>query len=183
MIKIIVICLLLMTTVASADVYTIPHQSMGGTEIYTETYWDIEVILRLTWSYKREDVIFQFPTELHGPAEIYSLGFFVDQNYKIMTEFEANCYRKLYRYPTKLTESLLDYRDFAIETKTELYELLPSEPEGLSPELELQQPSDPFEENYTHAPEPGAIVLLSVGALILLGNKHGSSKHKRGRRS
>ena len=101
---ILLLCLSLPCTPYSPDdVTTIPYQSKETTEIYGERHYQgIDSDLSLSYHYKTFDEILILPIEYQGESELYDLGFYVDLDYTIDSNWDANCYRIPYWFPDKL---------------------------------------------------------------------------------
>lgn len=81
------------------DPFIIPYQDRGNININQINPDPLNTYLSLTHTYERENDIFIMPKDFQGISELYTLGFYVDQDKTIDTLLDANWYRILYRYP------------------------------------------------------------------------------------
>jgi len=88
----------LLSVPVSTDPFVVPYQSRGDTDIYRLNTDPLETYLPLTYTYERENEIFLMPKDFQGISELYTLGFYVDQDKIIVTALDANWYRILYKY-------------------------------------------------------------------------------------
>ena len=107
---IVAVLILLLCSSSAADVIishdvvydnkmTIPYQSKGNTELYSKYFGPLlyeELRLRHEWEEK--DEVFLFPVNPQGISEIYTLGFYVDEDKSIPDVLWANNYRIEYKF-------------------------------------------------------------------------------------
>ena len=100
---ILLLCLCLPTAPYPPEVITaIPYQSKETTEIYGERHYQgIRSDSSLSYHYEKFDEIFILPVDYQGESELYDLGFYVDLDYTINTNWDANCYRIHYWFPDR----------------------------------------------------------------------------------
>jgi hypothetical protein len=79
------------------DVFTIPYQSQGNVEIYSQRHYNgLFVDLQPKHQYECFDEMWLLPVKYWGESELYNLGFYFDLDKNISSAQAANDYRILY---------------------------------------------------------------------------------------
>jgi hypothetical protein len=113
---IIAILILLLCSTVSADVIishdvthdnimAIPYQSKGNTELYSKYFGLLlyeELMLRHEW--EEQDEVFLYPVNPQGISEIYTLGWYLDQDKSIPDVLWANNYRIEYKFSDEVED-------------------------------------------------------------------------------